>query len=67
MRNQGLQAKRMRNQRFRIYIQMSTVIHKFLLRIFQIFEYFPIFSYAFLEKSKNDFLLSFSNLNQVSN
>ena len=34
MRSQNLWAKRMRNQRFRIYIQMTIVIHKFLLLIF---------------------------------
>ena len=37
IRNQRLWTKRMRNQRFRIYIQMSTVIHKFLLLIFSDF------------------------------
>ena len=41
MRNKRLRAKTMRNQRFRIYIQMSTVIHKFLLRIFSDFQVFP--------------------------
>ena len=40
IRNQRLWAKRMRNQRFRIYIQMSTVIHKFLLLIFSDFRVF---------------------------
>ena len=38
---------------------MSTVIHKFLLRFFQISEYFPIFSYAFLKKLKMICVLSF--------
>ena len=37
IRNQRLWTKRMRNQRFRNYIQMSTVIHKFLLLIFSDF------------------------------
>ena len=55
MRNQTLRAKRMQNQGFRVYIQMITVIHKFYYAFFQIFEYFPIFSYAFfLKKIKNN-------------
>ena len=41
MRNQTLRAKGMQNQRFRVYIQMSTVIDKFLLRIFSDFLVFP--------------------------
>ena len=40
IRNQRLWAKRMRSQHFRIYIQMSTVIHKFLLLIFSDFRVF---------------------------
>ena len=53
MLNQRLRAKRMRNQRFRIYIQMSTVIHKFLLRLFSDFRVFQIFNYAFKKKAAN--------------
>ena len=67
MRNQRLQAKGMRNQCFQIYIQMSTVIHKFLLHIFSNFQVFPNLQFHIFKKIKNDFLLIFKNLNQVSN
>ena len=68
MPNQTLRAKRMRNQRFRIYIQMSTVIHKFLLRIFFRFLSISQSLVKHLKKNKKQFVfLIFLNLNQVSN
>ena len=65
MRNQRLGAKRMRNQRFGIYIQMSTLIQKFSLRIFSDFRVFPNLQLRIFKKIKNDFFLNFLNLYQV--
>ena len=65
MRNQRLGATRMRNQRFGIYIQMSTLIQKFSLRNFSDFRVFPNLQLRIFKKIKNDFFLNFLNLYQV--
>ena len=67
MRNQRLRAKRMRNQGFRIYIQMSTVIHKFLLHIFFRFSIISQSLVKHFKKNKSNLFLIFFNLNQVPN
>ena len=65
MRNQRLGATRMRNQRFGIYIQMSTLIQKFSLRNVSDFRVFPNLQLRIFKKIKNDFFLNFLNLYQV--